>query len=333
MFLFSFEEFCREDLSFYIEKKGSYLKKGLILASLEFTTQIVIPSAPSGPNEAVRKTDMDTALASIGQVDPSSLGTAAFVDTGTAAGTVPLLVTGGYLPTSVIPALAISEVSTVASQTEMLALTAQPGDVAIRTDVSKTYILAASPASTLANWKEFLSPVAPVTSVNDKTGVIVLSAADVGLGNVTNTSDMDKPVSTAMQTALSGKEPTIAAGTSSQYWRGDKTWQTFPAIPTISDSTGTSTTAGISQKAATEAVADKLDVPFSGTITGTGSALTFTVTHNLGTTEPMVTMFLRNGTARTPVIPSYSITSANAISVSFGVAPTNGTVYTVKVYK
>ena len=28
-----------------------------------------------------------------------------------------------------------------------------------------------------------------------------------------------------INTALSGKEPTIAAGTSSQYWRGDKTWQ------------------------------------------------------------------------------------------------------------
>jgi hypothetical protein len=30
-----------------------------------------------------------------------------------------------------------------------------------------------------------------------------------------------------------GGEPTIAAGTTSQYWRGDKTWQTFPTIPSI----------------------------------------------------------------------------------------------------
>lgn len=30
-----------------------------------------------------------------------------------------------------------------------------------------------------------------------------------------------------LQTALNGKEPTITAGTTSQYWRGDKTWQTL----------------------------------------------------------------------------------------------------------
>lgn len=31
---------------------------------------------------------------------------------------------------------------------------------------------------------------------------------------------------------LSGKEPTISSGTTGQYWRGDKTWQTLPTIPT-----------------------------------------------------------------------------------------------------
>ena len=50
---------------------------------------------------------------------------------------------------------------------------------------------------------------------------------DVGLGNVDNTSDANKPISTATQAALDGKEPTITAGLSSQYYRGDKTWQTL----------------------------------------------------------------------------------------------------------
>ena len=54
-----------------------------------------------------------------------------------------------------------------------------------------------------------------------------LTAADVGLGNVDNTSDLNKPISTATQTALDTKEPTIAAGTTAQYWRGDKSWQTL----------------------------------------------------------------------------------------------------------
>jgi hypothetical protein len=51
--------------------------------------------------------------------------------------------------------------------------------------------------------------------------------ASVGLGNVDNTSDANKPVSNAQQTALNGKEASIAAGTAAQYWRGDKTWQTL----------------------------------------------------------------------------------------------------------
>ena len=44
-----------------------------------------------------------------------------------------------------------------------------------------------------------------VTSVAGKTGEVSLSKTDVGLSNVDNTSDADKPVSTAQQTALDGK--------------------------------------------------------------------------------------------------------------------------------
>lgn len=54
-----------------------------------------------------------------------------------------------------------------------------------------------------------------------------LDKASVGLGNVDNTSDANKPISSATQTALNGKETTIAAGTTGQYWRGDKSWQTL----------------------------------------------------------------------------------------------------------
>ena len=68
----------------------------------------------------------------------------------------------------------------------------------------------------------------PVTSVNGKTGVVVINKGDIGLGNVDNTSDVNKPISTPQQAALNLKENTIVAGTISQYWRGDKTWQTTP---------------------------------------------------------------------------------------------------------
>lgn len=149
-----------------------------------------------------------------------------------------------------------------------------------------------------------------VDGTNYNTQWSTVDKAFVGLGNVDNTSDLNKPISTATQTALNakqdligytpenvankstntslgtsdtlypsqnavktyvdaavvagatpdattlvkgkvklagdlggtadlptvpglaGKEPIIAPGTTSQYWRGDKTWQTFPTIIT-----------------------------------------------------------------------------------------------------
>ena len=51
---------------------------------------------------------------------------------------------------------------------------------------------------------------APVQSVAGKTGSVVLAKADVGLGNVDNTSDAAKPVSTAQLAALSLKVDKVA---------------------------------------------------------------------------------------------------------------------------
>lgn len=51
-----------------------------------------------------------------------------------------------------------------------------------------------------------------VTSVNGKQGTVVVTAGDVGLGNVDNTSDVNKPVSTATSTALALKAPLASPG-------------------------------------------------------------------------------------------------------------------------
>ena len=60
----------------------------------------------------------------------------------------------GLLSTSVLPPLSITSVTVVASQAAMLALTAQQGDVAIRSDLNKSFILSTNSPSTLADWKE-----------------------------------------------------------------------------------------------------------------------------------------------------------------------------------
>jgi hypothetical protein len=62
---------------------------------------------------------------------------------------------------------------------------------------------------------------------SDTSNPHATTKAQVGLGNADNTSDANKPVSTATQTALNAKENTITAGTTSEYYRGDKTFQTL----------------------------------------------------------------------------------------------------------
>ena len=54
-------------------------------------------------------------------------------------------------------------------------------------------------------------PPYPVASVNNKTGAVTLAKGDVGLGNVDNTSDVNKPISNATQAALNDKQAKITA--------------------------------------------------------------------------------------------------------------------------
>jgi len=131
-------------------------------------------------------------------VQPGDLGTAAAKDVGTSAGNVPELDGSGKLDTSVIPAVAITDVFVVANQAAMLTLVAEKGDIAIRTDINKSFALQTNSPTTLADWKELLTPTDAILSVAGLTGTISASAlktalalvkADVGLGNVDNTSN------------------------------------------------------------------------------------------------------------------------------------------------
>lgn len=62
----------------------------------------------------------------------------------------------GLIPTAQLPPLAITEIHVVGSQAAMLALAAQRGEIAIRTDVNKTFALATDSPGTLGDWKEML---------------------------------------------------------------------------------------------------------------------------------------------------------------------------------
>lgn len=93
---------------------------------------------------------------------------------------VATLDSGGKLLGAQVPDVALNNVSDVASQAAMLALSATRGDLARRTDVSKTFILTTNDPTQLANWKELLTPPDAVSSVNGATGAVTLTAASVG---------------------------------------------------------------------------------------------------------------------------------------------------------
>jgi hypothetical protein len=189
-----------------------------------------------------------------------------------------------------------------------------------------------------------------VTSVNTEVGEVVLDKADIGLGNVDNTSDADKPISDDTQDALdakqdslgftpedvankttntalgtsdtlyptqnavksyvdtqitnnttpdattlvkgkvklagdlsgtadlptvpelANKEPTITAGTTSEYWRGDKTFQTLDKSAVgLSDVDNTSDADKPISSATQTALNDKLDASQVGVPNGAAS--------------------------------------------------------------
>lgn len=105
-------------------------------------------------------------------------------------------ITNGTLPTSVLPSIAITEVNVVNSEASQLALIAESGDVAVRTDVSKTYIHNGGTSGTITDWTELQVPSGViVSSVNGEIGTVVLTQDHIEngttYGRLTNTQISD----------------------------------------------------------------------------------------------------------------------------------------------
>lgn len=109
-----------------------------------------------------------------------NLGTASKRDIGTSEGNVPIINSDGKIDTSILPSISITDVFTVDNEEAMLALNVQKGDICIRADENKTYILQNSPATERQNWLELAMPTDSVLSVNGKIGAVILNHEDVG---------------------------------------------------------------------------------------------------------------------------------------------------------
>jgi hypothetical protein len=220
----------------------------------------------------------------------TQLATTAYLDRlrGTVNG-IATLDAAGLIPASQLPGIALTTVFTVSSQAAMLALDAQPGDLAVRTDISETFILTTSPPSVLANWTLLLF-AAPVTSVAGLTGAITATGLTASLNAFTGDAGSG---------GLKGLVPAPAAGyaAANRYLKADGTF----AIIAVAQVTGAAPLA-------------------SPTFSGTPGGPTATVGTNTG--QFATTAFVQ---AALGALPSY-VTTFN--SRTGAVSPTTGD-YTV----
>lgn len=241
-----------------------------------------------------------------------TLGTVASKNVGTGSGNIPELDGSGKLDSSLLPAIAITDTFVVASQTAMLALTAQVGDIAVRTDLNKSFILRVLGASTLANWQELLTPTDTVTSINGQTGAVSLTAASVG----------------AAPTSHNHAWSNITSGVPDQATRWPA-WSEVTSKPTtftpsahnhaISDVTGLQT--ALDGKASTGHTHD-----YAGTYMRryaqvlSTSSTTYTITHGLDTQD--VVVMVRDAAAPfAQVICDVECTSTTTVTLRFATAP------------
>lgn len=139
---------------------------------------------------------------------------------------------------------------------------------------------------------------APVQSVAGKTGDVTLDKADVGLPKVNDTSDAEKPVSTATQMALNEKANAFDTVnlTGNQTIAGVKTFSSSPVVPTAT--TGTQAVNKAQMDAADALKVDKTSTPSQiyrtmpngsqSTITYDDNATAWTIPRRVGSGELLV---------------------------------------------
>lgn len=161
----------------YVDNKWFNTGKNILINPLIVKHSEIVQSVGENTNKIISQKGVTDALTL--KFNVSDAGTSATKNVGTNANQIPLLDENGHLPESTIPAIALIDTFVVASQADMLALNAEKGDIAIRTDLNRSFILQATPASTLVNWKELLTPTDNVLSVNGKTGAVILYGNDI----------------------------------------------------------------------------------------------------------------------------------------------------------
>lgn len=199
-----------------------------------------------------------------------------------AASGVASLDSTGKVPLSQLPAFSLVDVFSVASQAAMLALsTAGVGDLAVRTDLSETFILSALPPSTLGNWI-LITPPSGVTSFNTRTGAVTPQAGDYDTFNdlryLRLTGDtMTGPI--VIDDPTAAHVPLTIQGAAAQTGNLTEWKNNTPVVVASVDPTGKGTFAGLQVNG---------NILVTGTVTFGNANLLFNVPNNSSFPTPLV---------------------------------------------
>jgi len=210
-------------------------------------------------------------------------------------------------------------------------ITLTAGDVGAATDSA---VVHKTGAETVAGVKTFSSsPIVPTPTASGEAAnktyvdsVVAGGAVDASTttkGIIQLAGDLAGTASSPTVPGLSGKEPTIASGTTAQYWRGDKSWQTLSktavGLANVDNTSDINKPISTATQTALNAKAPLASPTFTGTVTvpapsaGTDAATkTYVDSAVAGSTAPDATTSSKgiiqlagdlSGTAAAPTVP------------------------------
>lgn len=272
--------------------------------------------------------DTATAKALLGLGSAAYLAAAAGTGTSADAGKVPVLDAGGKLAASAVPKIAITDTFTAVSEIAMLALPgAEKGDICVRTDIYRTFILTGDDATDINDWQELAVPTDLIVQVKAEVlaeiaeTYVTTAALNTTLGGYVTTGGLSTALAgyvttTALETALGGYVTTAALNTALAEYATTAAMNTALA-GYVTTAALTVTLQGYSQTNHGHVVEPIADVPASGIIslTKNGGQYRRTITGNT------VLGFDATGLANTDETITFELlvtTGARTYNVLFG---------------
>ncbi|WP_291287008.1 hypothetical protein [Flavobacterium sp.] len=129
----------------------------------------------------------------------------------------------GKLISSQLPSITVNNTFVIDSETKMLALAVETGDVAVRSDINKSFILKGTNPLLIGDWQELLTPTSDVTTVFGRNGAITAQTGDYTADQIleTQTKKFQSAKQQAFNDATSSIQTQLDAKISNATHTGD----------------------------------------------------------------------------------------------------------------